>query len=217
MARPPNLLDVATGFCFYCINASADRDSFAQFKTCLRCLTDRERSEFRDRDGEEHDICCFCAAQFDPTSSVSSLSEILSSSNPFSTPVTPSQILPLRRGPSIRSRASSLSLSQSQQQQQPEPAGDPVSDPPFNNDLLATAITVEDQARLQRFNTELAREGMLECPVCKQKWFDVKLREGVCTTCLNRDKERRPDEPLFYSADNDLDFGDVPPGLPQLS
>lgn len=40
---------------------------------------------------------------------------------------------------------------------------------------------------------------------------------GVCATCAGRDADRRGDEPALHSAANDLDFGDVPAGLPELS
>ena len=58
---------------------------------------------------------------------------------------------------------------------------------------------------------------MVECPTCKQKWFDVKLRNSVCTSCISYNKIIRPGKPIFYSAANELDFGDMPAGLPELS
>ncbi|EAQ87454.1 hypothetical protein CHGG_04073 [Chaetomium globosum CBS 148.51] len=131
---------------------------------------DSDLVTFRDAHGEEQDVCRLCTAQFDPASSVTSLSslgslpDMLSSSNPFSTPTTPSQMPPLRRGPigrrgSVQSAASSPSQSQSQLQL---PAVEPVPDQVFDGDLSADAITMEDRVRLQKFNAEMAKEAMIE-------------------------------------------------------
>jgi hypothetical protein len=70
---------------------------------------------------------------------------------------------------------------------------------------------------LQKFKAELDKDIMAECAVCKERWFDIKLRDGVCTSCTNKDKVRRPEEPFFFSATNDLDFGNVPAELPELT
>jgi hypothetical protein len=101
---------------------------------------------------------------------------------------------------------------------EPSPVPAPVPDPEFAGDLGADAIAIEDRVRLQKFRAELEQDTMAECSRCKQKWFDIKLQDdGVCKPCHSRDRTRLPLDPEFFSAANDLDFGDVPAHLPQLS
>ncbi len=153
------------------------------------------------------------------TSTLSSLLDIFSSSNPFSSSgsaPTPSRHVPppRRRIPTIRisaSQASSVGLDEE------APLAEPIPDPEFKGDLEADAITPADRALLQRYKAELEKDDIAECATCKQKWFDVKLRNGVCTSCTSRNKTLRPGEPLFYSVANELDFGDIPAGLLELS
>jgi ATP-dependent DNA helicase PIF1 len=58
---------------------------------------------------------------------------------------------------------------------------------------------------------------MQQCSRCKERWFDIKLMaDGVCKRCHDKDDKKRQDEPFLYSAANHLDFGSVPPELPQL-
>ena len=38
----------------------------------------------------------------------------------------------------------------------------------------------------------------------------------ICSRCMSRDKERAPNEPYFGAANN-LDFGEVPGNLPDLT
>lgn len=40
---------------------------------------------------------------------------------------------------------------------------------------------------------------------------------GICSRCISRDRKRAPDEPYFFSAANNLDFGEVPGNLPDLT
>lgn len=44
----------------------------------------------------------------------------------------------------------------------------------------------------------------------------VLANDGICKRCQSKDDKIRPDEPFYYSAANNLDFGDVPDHLPQL-
>jgi hypothetical protein len=55
------------------------------------------------------------------------------------------------------------------------------------------------------------------CHRCREKWFDMNVKNGVCKRCRARDKNRRPDEPFFFSHENCLDFGDIPTELPSLT
>lgn len=93
-----------------------------------------------------------------------------------------------------------------------------ISDPPFSGDLSSPAIADEDIALLARFRERLHSERLEYCTRCKQKWFNLKVnRNGVCQACIRRDAKRREDEPYFFSAENELDFGSVPDHLPELS
>jgi hypothetical protein len=69
----------------------------------------------------------------------------------------------------------------------------------------------------REFDEALAAEKMQRCLRCKERWFDIKLMaDGICKRCHDKDDKKRQDEPLFFSAENKLDFGTVPPQLPQL-
>ena len=58
------------------------------------------------------------------------------------------------------------------------------------------------------------------CSRCHERWFDMTLdADHICRHCHNKDEEKCPDEPFFFSAENHLDFGPGPAelGLPELS
>ena len=88
----------------------------------------------------------------------------------------------------------------------------------MEDDLSSPAITAEDWRLLQQFNKKLDREVLAYCTSCKEKWFDMRLSEGVCIACRARDRgDSVPQEIPFFSAENHLDFGDVPDFLPPLT
>jgi hypothetical protein len=60
MARLLELIDIVTGFCFYCTHANGDPDPLGQRKVCFRCMTTRLRSDFPGVQGEEQKICQQC-------------------------------------------------------------------------------------------------------------------------------------------------------------
>jgi hypothetical protein len=68
---------------------------------------------------------------------------------------------------------------------------------------------------VQEFNTHMASISMDTCERCKERWFDIKLKLSICYRCLQRDKGRQ--SPFLMSAVNELDPGDVPAYLPELS
>lgn len=89
--------------------------------------------------------------------------------------------------------------------------------PRFSGDDQEAPLSSEDIAIKREFDEALAAGDMKRCPRCKERWFDVKLMtDGVCKRCHDKDDKKRQDEPFFYSAANHLDFGSVPPELPQL-
>ncbi|KAF6517647.1 hypothetical protein HZS61_003208 [Fusarium oxysporum f. sp. conglutinans] len=93
-----------------------------------------------------------------------------------------------------------------------------AQDPVWNGDLDACALTDRDKATLREFWTTLDNDQMEYCTRCQECWFQMKIdSDGICERCYRKDRKRRPDEPYFFSADNQLDFGPVPARLPQLT
>lgn len=52
------------------------------------------------------------------------------------------------------------------------------------------------------------------CERCKELWFDIKLSDGVCNRCHQKDHGQSP---YLYSHDNRMDPGDIPSDLPALT
>ncbi|KAF5132979.1 hypothetical protein E5D57_003601 [Metarhizium anisopliae] len=93
-----------------------------------------------------------------------------------------------------------------------------AQDPVWNGDLDAAALTDRDKATLREFWTTLDNDQMEYCSRCQESWFQMKIdTDGICGRCYRKDAKRRPGEPYFFSADNQLDFGPVPARLPQLT
>ncbi|KAF5120942.1 hypothetical protein E5D57_013278 [Metarhizium anisopliae] len=93
-----------------------------------------------------------------------------------------------------------------------------AQDPVWNGDLDAPALTDRDKATLREFWTMLDNDQMEYCSRCQESWFQMKIdTDGICGRCYRKDAKRRPGEPYFFSADNQLDFGPVPARLPQLT
>ena len=84
---------------------------------------------------------------------------------------------------------------------------------------LSPALSERDWASIKEFHEEVDRSIMEVCDRCKERWFDMVLREGVCKRCRTaRDKRLVGDgEPFLMSAENEMDPGDVPSGLPSLT
>ena len=89
------------------------------------------------------------------------------------------------------------------------PAPQPESPPP-------PFLPADQWELLQAFNRELDSVRMEECVRCRERWFGMDLRsDGVCHRCSLRDKSTQT--PFLMSADNDMDPGDVPTHLPELT
>ncbi|KAN0068982.1 hypothetical protein V8E54_013151 [Elaphomyces granulatus] len=56
----------------------------------------------------------------------------------------------------------------------------------------------------------MSEERMEECSQCREKWFRMKIRDGICTRCQGKDKDLKEDDPFFFSAANKMDPGDIP-------
>ncbi|OAQ57415.2 ATP-dependent DNA helicase PIF1 [Pochonia chlamydosporia 170] len=93
-----------------------------------------------------------------------------------------------------------------------------AQDPVWNGDLDACALTCRDKAMLREFWTKLDNDQMQFCGRCQERWFQMKIdSDGICARCCRKDDKRGPEEPYFFSVDNQLDFGSVPTQLPQLT
>ncbi|KHO00508.1 ATP-dependent DNA helicase PIF1 [Metarhizium album ARSEF 1941] len=93
-----------------------------------------------------------------------------------------------------------------------------AQDPVWNGDIDACALTDRDKATLREFWTKLDNDQMEYCSRCRECWFQMEIDyEGICSRCYRKDEKRGPDEPYFFSAENQLDFGPVPTRLPELT
>ncbi|KAH7109321.1 hypothetical protein B0J13DRAFT_462980 [Dactylonectria estremocensis] len=95
---------------------------------------------------------------------------------------------------------------------------DQIVDPPFTGDLNLPVLSEEAQALVREFYTALTDDKMHSCIRCQERWFDMKRNSSKSgSRCISRDKERAPNQPYFFSAANNLDFGEVPGNLPDLT
>ena len=92
-----------------------------------------------------------------------------------------------------------------------------LPDPDWMRDLSHCPLSDRDKELLEKFWTELENDGMEHCARCQETWFDMGLKDGICKRCIAKDKNKKEDEPWFFSAENQLDFGLIPAFLPQLT
>ncbi|KJZ69378.1 hypothetical protein HIM_11239 [Hirsutella minnesotensis 3608] len=92
-----------------------------------------------------------------------------------------------------------------------------LPDPDWMGDLAHCPLCDRDKELLENFWTELENDRMEHCTRCQETWFDMGLKNGICKRCIARDKNKKEDEPWFFSAQNQLDFGSIPAFLPQLT
>src|SRR5579871_744471 len=91
--------------------------------------------------------------------------------------------------------------------------GGPVTlreDPPYDlqdpNRFNLPALSPEDEARRQAFLKALDEVQMTTCSRCKERWFDMKLKENVCHRCERHDSDNQRNGGVFlWSAENDMD------------
>ncbi|KAM4064532.1 PIF1-like helicase [Hirsutella rhossiliensis] len=87
---------------------------------------------------------------------------------------------------------------------------DQIVDPPFTGDLDLPALCEGDRALVREFYTALNDDKMHSCIRCQERWFDMKRNSlKICSRCISRDRKKGPNEPYFFSAANNLDFGKV--------
>ena len=85
----------------------------------------------------------------------------------------------------------------------------PPSEPPF--------IDPVDWLNNQDFHRRLRAQKMEYCERCRERWFEMGLKDGVCNKCFLADKKKNEDEPFLYSAANNMDPGCIPSHLPKLT
>jgi hypothetical protein len=101
--------------------------------------------------------------------------------------------------------------------ERPEHRDFELPDPDWARDLSHCPLSDKDKDLREAFWTELENDRMEHCARYQETWFDMGLKDGVCKRCMAKDKNKKEDEPLFFSAENQLDFGSVPAFLPQLT
>src|SRR6195952_155722 len=80
---------------------------------------------------------------------------------------------------------------------------------------VAGFLPAEQWEYLQRFHTAMEEVKMETCSRCKESWFAMDLRGTVCHRCFLRDK--RGQTPWLMSEENNMDPGEVPAYLPELT
>ncbi|KJZ67997.1 hypothetical protein HIM_12613 [Hirsutella minnesotensis 3608] len=92
-----------------------------------------------------------------------------------------------------------------------------LPDPDWMGDLSHCPLSDRDKELLEKYWTELENDRMEHCTRCQETWFDMGLKDDICKRCIAKDKNKKEDEPWFFSAENQLDFGLIPAFLPQLT
>ena len=89
-----------------------------------------------------------------------------------------------------------------------------------NRQLQAPAVSTDDWALIEDFYAELGKIKRECCDVCNEEGFEMRLRKDsdtpICQRCF-KDRSSHPLGPDLYSADNNMDPGPIPEGLPELS
>ena len=84
---------------------------------------------------------------------------------------------------------------------------------PFQN--IASSAT--DLQYGIKFHKELEKLHMEICNRCNERWFNMAIFNGICKKCHTYDAKKEENEPFFFSAANELDFGPISPHLPELT
>ncbi|EED14419.1 hypothetical protein TSTA_106280 [Talaromyces stipitatus ATCC 10500] len=93
-----------------------------------------------------------------------------------------------------------------------------VEDPPLDmsdeNILSKPALHPDNWELVENFYNTLYSFAQEECGRCQEQWFKMKLRDGVCDRCRRVDRGQMI---FLYSPGNNMDPGDVPAFLPELT
>lgn len=72
----------------------------------------------------------------------------------------------------------------------------------------------EDWNRVQQWQSNLEALSMDHCLRCKESWYNLKVLEGICHRCRQKDNS----QPIhLYSRANHMDPGNMPSTLPTLT
>lgn len=96
---------------------------------------------------------------------------------------------------------------------------DPSYDSRSTESLESPAVSEVDWSYITEFRKVMFTKEKEYCVVCKEKWFDLNVRGGMCLRCTQESKKFTPHEPAIFSygVANMMDPGEVPAYLPQLS
>src|ERR1700729_814685 len=94
----------------------------------------------------------------------------------------------------------------------PPPPPPPPSPPPVQP---AGFLPAEQWGYIQSFNAAMEKVQMETCLRCRERWFEMDLKDGICHSCFLRDK--RDQTPFLMTAENEMDPGDMPAHLPELT
>src|SRR5271154_2066401 len=76
-------------------------------------------------------------------------------------------------------------------------------------------LPADQWASIQSFNKAMEQVKMESCSRCRERWFSMDLKDEICHACFLRDKGNKT--PFLMSADNEMDPGEVPAHLPELT
>src|SRR5271154_219177 len=91
----------------------------------------------------------------------------------------------------------------------------PTPTPPPIQPQAPGFLPADQWTSIQNFNKAMEQVKMESCIRCKERWFCMDLKNDVCHRCFNRDKGNKT--PFLMSADNEMDPGEVPAHLPELT
>jgi hypothetical protein len=79
-------------------------------------------------------------------------------------------------------------------------------------------IRIGDWNNIREWQANLALLHMETCPRCQEHWFEMKLRDGICSSCLRRDDPKKctAGMPGLMSLENNMHPAIAPYDLPTL-
>ncbi|KID78675.1 ATP-dependent DNA helicase PIF1 [Metarhizium guizhouense ARSEF 977] len=90
--------------------------------------------------------------------------------------------------------------------------------PPTPPPALGEApISDIDWSHINTFHEYLSSQEMETCARCRERWFQMRISNGVCGACLRRDMNLQGGAPFLFSKDNNMDPGVVPECLRDLT
>ncbi|KAF5578398.1 ATP-dependent DNA helicase PIF1 [Fusarium pseudoanthophilum] len=215
--RPTRCRHAGTNVCRYCAEPGV-RPVDRHEQTCESCLRVFHSHEFIGPDGEYRIHCRTCSIEYNQEDRLSS-------------PFIPSQRGSDHTG-SVSSPGRPLDIRPHRQRNiQPSVSphiNAPVPDPPFvNDDLGAPCLSDQDQQLIANWQADMDHHTMEYCPRCRTRWFNQRMQNGICHSCHHRDviprghasrnQRHEEGEPYFWSRDNNLDPGEIPVDLPELT